>query len=375
MAYPLCLVASAYFDDRLAAGAATLRYDKSIYGLLERPENKIGIQNESELEKLSGQTSYEALQGNANCAVKVWYQRPMCSTKQTVKPAFCDANNKVKNPYECADVPIDINCWRDIQVTPNDYNCACGNFGDKSQVEKARQVLFMNLETAAKEIITELNEAVSVKMIGAAGKYYAADAVSCVDSKTSTKTLTLFTPVNGTIMWNPMAVNSILKEYSKQGYNGRIMVAGGGQLYNLAFQNQYLNGASQNNSQPNASQFPIITGHDFSFDQAVTTAGIAAGDYLLTWTPGAYRWIPFYNFRNNVINEGTYRQATISIGGELFDIQERFDECNTYWTIRIQKSGGIFCIPDSAYQPCGCHNHKLLWGINCGPIDCGVTNC
>jgi|GEM_PF-5052577 len=376
MAYPLCMVAQSYFDHQQAAGAATVRRDSGIFELIERQENKVGIANESELESLSGKTSYDALGVSTNCAIKVWYQKPLCSTKPTTKPALCAIDAKQKSTLDCVDVKIDLNCWRDIQVTPSDFNCVCGpNQGNSGTVAKARETLMMTVRERAKEIISDLNEAITVKALSAAGKYYANDAVSCVDSKANPRTINLFNVVNGQIQWNPFAINQIKKEYALQGYNGKVMVAGGGQLSNLEFQQEFINGVNQFTKAPDYRNFPIITGMDWGFDSAANSVLPVDSDYILTFTPGAYRWIPFYEFRNNVINEAGYRQTTITIDGYEFDWIERFDDCNTTWTVRLQKSGGLFCLPDSAYVPCGCHNHKLVWNIGCGTASCDDLKC
>ena len=270
MAYPLCMVAQAYFDDQRAASTSTVRRDSGIYELLERQENKVGIVNEQELETLSGKTSFEALGTSTSCAIKVWYEKPQCSQKPVSKPKLCEINALEKSKLDCVDVKIDLNCWRDIQVSPSDFNCVCGpNQGNMGTVAKARETLMKTVRTRAKEIISDLNEAITVKMLSAAGKYYAADAVSCVDSKATPRTINLFNVVNGQIQWNPFAINQIKKEYALQGYNGQVMVAGGGQLSNLEFQQEYINGINQFTKAPDYRNFPIITGMDWGFDAAL----------------------------------------------------------------------------------------------------------
>jgi len=296
-----------------------------------------------------------------NCVVEVVYETPFCDDAEEGCLDVCDTLPERADSLAYLGVTVDYQRSYGGYFTEHDFACLCET-PDERLTKRIDQAMLI-IERAMGIHLAQL-------MYALVGSYSNGGASN---NPVNFETLPILNP-NG--YSNPAGLVKMYNEHRLQRSTKAPIVLGGLSLENWMRVRTVggLNG--QHPIQPGDQTFGAEIFTDLDFDTAIRDITADALDHAISWTPGAFQLLEWYEnegYMEKFHDHYTYTTMT-SPRGVKFDFYLRYEECTRTWKYVLCKSYDLFSLGEALYAPCIVGNHKLHWILGCDTFDCDSYN-
>lgn len=296
--------------------------------------------------------------------VEIEIEKPICGDGVDTRPDLCDPATNSESPYLYLQPTVEQVASRSFMITKDDFANICEMPNDRLAAQIRRQTEILK---------TYINRKLAELGYGLMGNY--------ANGNLSTDPANVqFLPVinpNGTV--NAVAWAKLKAEFRKQKCDSTPIVVGGDTLAMIE-DVRMLGGIGPvgGSAGQNINGLSAIKQHYYDSQIDATIQGLAAdtASHVLSWSPGAMQlleWYDYVDYREEFKED--YSRTTITVDGITYDYSLNYDKCTSTWTVHISKHYDLFCIPDTAYDPCWDFNNKVHYLIGCGETDCTNLMC
>jgi len=227
------------------------------------------------------------------------------------------------------------------------------------------EVITNSLRKLANQVKRDINTKLVASAISLMGKY--SNGVNSISSPYTLKLL------GSTFAPNHTEWARLQESYFKKGYNQKPIVVGGSMLSQVKAMTSSL-GLASTGINLGGTMFP-----ELFLDYDVDTVYDDAAHHILTWAPGTFQLLEWYeheqpgkNFKGALIEvdgKMMYEEewSVINIDGIDYDYYGKYDKCGGY-KIALKKEFDLAALPSAAFCTNKFPAHQFL--LDCGTPDC-----
>jgi len=293
-----------------------------------------------------------------NCIIEIEYEAPFCADAVDGCLDVCAVDLPVQgDSLLYLQTTVDYQKSAGGTFTEYDFNCLC---------EGPNERLTKRIEQGAKNIKATMTKHLAELMYAQVGSYSNGNASNAV----TVEDLIL---LNGAGYTNPAGMVKMINEHRRQYSDGAPFFVGGLPIETW----QHVRGVSGLNGNatvaPGDPSFGASLYVDLQFDQAIKDLNVDTDDHAISWSPGAFQLLEWYENKGYMEKfKEDYTFTVMTIDGIDYDFYLRYQECTRTWSWVLCKAYDLFCLTEAMYAPCIIGNHKMHWNMTCADFDCAA---